>query len=223
MGYKLENKPIDISEKKRLTQISTNKNGTLYRYRNVALKVFRDGETPPMDQETARYLSTVSTDKILLPKRLLFYNNAFKGYTMKLVSQKGANKKMMTTPTEELLSGIEILEGDIKKISYKKILLNGIHPENTIYNGDFYLTDPTQYTILETNSLKKLEEINKFQFHLLLTELISSEMHKYHFTQATINRMKELMNLRDNDQDSSNYLRKMMNGQEDMRQFVKKI
>lgn len=222
MGYRLENKPVDLSGLRQLTYVPSKKAGNVYRFRNDAIRVFSEGEKP-IDEETARYLTSISTERILLPRKLLFYNNAFKGYTMKLVSQRGASKKIITTPKRDLVESVQTLEKDIETISQKKVLLNNTGPGHTLYNGDLYLVDPSKYSILELDSSEGLQNINQFQFHLLLTEMITGEMRRFNFSQATINRMKEIMSLRDNDQTSSDYLSELIDGNADIKQFVKKI
>ena len=221
MGYRLENKPVDLSGIKKLTFVPSQKAGDVYRYRNYALRVFRDGEKV-IDEETAKYLTTISTDRIVLPKKLLFYNNAFKGYTMKLVSQKGAGKKIITTPRDDFIDCVEVLEDDVEALSQKKVLLNDIAPGYTLYNGELYLVNPAKYSILDVDS-ENLERINKFQLHLLITELISGELNKNNFSQASIRNLKELMALRDEDQNTSDFLYDLMGDQKDIKQFVKKI
>ena len=74
MGYRLDNKDIDISGK-RLTKIGNGGTGDVYKYRNSALKIFKTDRDTPIDLETAEYLTTISTNRVLLPRNLLFYNN----------------------------------------------------------------------------------------------------------------------------------------------------
>lgn len=222
MGYRLENKPVDLSGIKKLTYVPSTKAGDVYHYRNYALRIFKDGEKV-IDKETAKYLTTISTERILLPKKLLFYNNAFRGYTMKLVSQKGSSKKIISTPIEDFIDSVEVLENDVEAVSQKKVLLNDITPGYTLYNGELYLVNPAKYTTLDIGSAEDIERINKYQLHLLITELISGELNKQNFSQSSIRHMKELMGLRDMDQNTSDYLYEIMGDQKDIKQFVKKI
>lgn len=221
MGYRLENKPVDLSGIKELTFVPSQKAGDVYRFRNYALRVFRIGEKV-IDEDTARYLTTITTDRIILPRKLLFYNNSFMGYTMKLVSQKGSNKKIITTPKDEFIDGIEVLEDDIKELSKKKVLLNDIVPQYTLYNGELYLVNPANYSIFDADS-NSIERINTFQLHQLITELISAELKKQNFSQPSIKHLKELMNLRDEDQNISDFLYELMGEQKNIKQFIKKI
>ena len=221
MGYRLENKPVELNGIRKLTFVPNMKAGDVYRYRNYALRIFRDGEEA-IDEDTARYLTSISTDRIILPRKLLYNNNTFKGYTMKLVSQKGAGKKIITTPKDDFIDCVEVLEADIKELSQKKVLLNAISPGYTLYNGELYLVNPAKYSILEADS-NNIEKINKFQLHSLIVELISSELNKQDFSQASIKYLKGLMSLRDEDQNTSDFLYGLMGDQKNIKQFVKKI
>jgi hypothetical protein len=222
MGYRLENKVIDLDGIKKLTYVPSMKAGDVYRYRNYALRIFRDGEEA-MDHDTARYLTNITTERILLPRKLLFYNSAFKGYTMKLVSQKGAGKKIITTPKEDFLDSVEILESDVEVLSQKRVLLNGISPGYVLYNGELYLVNPAKLSIFEGGEESDLERVNKYQLHLLVTELISAELNKQNFSQATIRNLKEIMSEKDTDQDTSEYLYDIMGSNKTIKQYVKKI
>ena len=222
MGYKLDNKDIDISGK-RLTKIANGGTGDVYKYRNHALKIFKADRETPIDLETAEYLTTISTNRILLPKNILFYNNSFRGYTYKLISKKGSGKKITTIPKDDLVGNILIIERDIETLSNKQVLLNGIEPANTIFNGNLYLSDPSAYTKLDSYSVKELERLNKYQFHLLLVSLIISELRKSSISSKTEKQVKELLYLRDENNNSSDFLTDIIDDNDSIKQFVKKI
>ena len=223
MGYRLENKSVDLGGLRQLTYVPSKKAGDVYRFKNDAIRVFKDGEDV-IDEETARYLTTISTDRVLLPRKLLFYNNAFKGYTMKLVSQKGANKKFITTPKRDAIDAITVVEDDIDILSQKKVLLSNTGIGHTLYNGELYLVDPSKYRILDLgDSDESLRRLNQYHLHLLVTELIATELRKNNFTQASINHLKEIIELKDLDQSTSDYLSDLIGSQKDIKQLVKKL
>ncbi len=222
MGYKLDDKDIKLTGKQ-WTKIGTGVKGDVYKYRNMALKVFKEDRDTPIDVYTAEYLTSISTDRILLPQNLLFYNNSFKGYTYKLVSKRGSGQRMIMLPKQDLIQDIRVLEEDIKTLSNKSVLLNGISPENSIFNGELYLVDPTEYRVLENCSTKELEELNKFQLHLLLTTLISLELRRNNFTSKTERDVKELFNLREVEENSSRFFNDIIGNNESIKEFVKKI
>ncbi|MBR3199667.1 MAG: hypothetical protein IKG27_06690 [Bacilli bacterium] len=220
MGYRLENKDVDLSGIKPLKYVPTKKAGDVYRYKNNVLRIFRENESH-IEEETARYLTNISTERILLPKKLLFYNNAFKGYTMTLVSQKGSSKKIITTPLEEILRTIEIVENDIEILSQKKVLLNNAAPNHTLYNGELYIVDPSKYSILDLNTSKELEKINYYQLQLLLTELIVTELNKNNYSQQVLRNIKELLSSRETDERISTHLNNVMNKEKNIKQYIK--
>ena len=222
MGYRLDNKDVDISGK-RLLKIANGSSGDVYRYRNNALKIFKQGKETPIDLETAEYLTGISTNRILLPKSLLFYNNTFRGYTYKLVPKKGSSRKIINLPKDELIGNISIIERDVEVLSNKQVLLNGIEPANTIFNGSLYLADPSKYTILDIYSTRELEELNKYQLHLLLTTLMVQELRKSNIDSATERQFKELLEIRDSDDNSSDFLSDIVEGNDSIKQFVKKM
>ena len=222
MGYRLDNKDVDIVGKK-LTKIASGATGDVYRYKNSALKIFKPNRELPLTEETARYLSGISTNRILLPRNLLFYNNQFRGYTYKLVSKKGSGQRMIMLPKTELLGNIAILERDIEVLSAKRVLLDGIKPDNSIFNGNLYLTDPSGYSILELLETEELERLNKYQLHLLLTTILATELRKNNFDSQTERKFRELMDAKDEFDDSSTYLSETIEGNDSVKEYVKKM
>lgn len=231
MGYILDGKAENISGK-RLTKIASGKNGDVYKYKNSALKIFREGSEPPIDAETAKYLKGIQTSRILLPRKLLFYNNTFKGYTYKLVPKKGAGKRMIMLPKDEFIGNIALIERDIELLSQKHVLLDGIDPTNYIFNGDLYITDPSGYTVLdikakdildEIEKVDDLEKLNKFQLHLLITSIILAELRKINIEGKKEIQLKELLELKDENQNSSDFFADIINDDETVKQLIRKI
>ena len=222
MVYKIGNRKEDLSSKK-ITKIASGEKGDVYRYKGEAIKIFNPYEEKPMTQETAQALTTIQTSRILLPRRLVFYDDAFCGYTLRLVHKKGNSKRLITMPGDNLIQNTEVIEEDIKKLSDKKVLLNGITPDNVVYNGRLYLTDPAHYKLLELLSTGDLEKLNRYQFHVLLTELISSDLKRSNFPPAVISYMRDLLSIKDIDQPTSEYLKGIIEPKDTIKQIVKKF
>ena len=53
--------------------------------------------------------------------------------------------------------------------------------------------------------------------------MITTELRKINFPQSSINHMKEIMELRDIDQTTSEYLNSVIGEQKDIKQLVKKL
>jgi len=222
MGYKLDDKNIEFPSK-HMSKIGTGKNGDVYKYRDMALKVFKENKDTPIDVETTEYLSKISTTRIILPKNLLFYNNAFRGYTHKLIDKKGTGKRLIMLPKTDLVQDIRVLESDVETLSNKQVLLSGVEKDNTIFNGNLYLIDPTGYRVLEDCDSEQLEKLNKYQLHLLLVSLITSELGKNNFSNRIQDNIKELLKMKDAHTNSSEFFSDIIGNNESVKEFVKKI
>lgn len=222
MGYRLDNKDVNITGK-RLTKIGNGMTGNVYRYKNMALKIFNPDKEVPIDTETATYLTTISTSRVLLPQKLLFYNHQLRGYSYKLVHKKNNGRSIITLPKDELIGNVAILERDIERLSKKQVLLNGISPENSIFNGSLYLVDPSKYTILDLFSTEELERLNKYQLHLLLSSLITTDFRKNGCDNSLESEVRELLSIRDDNENSSDFFADIMTGSNNFKEFVKKI
>ena len=55
MGYKLDTKNIDISGK-RISKLASEKTGDIYRYKDMALRIFKQENPAPIDLETTKIL-----------------------------------------------------------------------------------------------------------------------------------------------------------------------
>lgn len=220
MGYYLGNSKINI---KGLQRIYPSETGDVYKYKGDALKIFRDEVNPPLDEETADIMMHIKTDRILMPKNLLFYNASFRGFTFRLVPRKGNGKRLIMLPKDELIGNIALIERDIEKLSSKSILLDGVKPKNAFFNGDLFLIDPSKYSVLEDCDYKSLEPINKAQFHLLITELMAYELRDRSSDKPLEKKLKELMSFRDTEEDTSAFISDMLGDSDSVKQFLKKI
>lgn len=222
MGYKLDNKNVKIT-KKRLVRLGNNTNGHTYKFQDMALKMFDHPETNQELLEAAKYLKNIPTDRILLPKQILYYNNEYSGYTRKLIPKKGLGKRIITQPVQEFIRDVELIENDAELLSGKSILLDGISPHNTHFNGNLYLTDPTKYSILDLYSTYELEKLNKYQLHLLFTELIILDLKRCGYNNSQIAEIKELLYSKEDSKDSSEFFEDLFEDKETIKQFVKKM
>lgn len=222
MIYKVGNRKEDLSGKK-ITKIASGEKGDVYKYKDEAIKIFKPYEGLPMNEETAEYLSKISTSRILMPKKLVFYQDAFCGYTLRLVHKKGSRRKIIDLPGEDLIRNTEIIEDDIETLSNKRVLLNGITPDNVVFNGRLYLTDPAHYKILELSGVKELETLNRYQFHVLLTQLVMRELKRTNTPSSSIAYMEDLLKMKDIEQPTSDYLSEIIEPKDTIKQIVKKL
>ncbi len=222
MNYKLERKDITLNGKQKI--IGHGYTGNVYQYGNYALKIF-DKVDDVLDEETARYLSTIRTSRILLPKKLIYYKDKFKGYSMKLISNKPNSKSIINLPKDKLLEDIELLEDDVTTLSSKRVLLNGMNLNNIIFNGNLYITDPSRYSLLELSDLDKifnLDDLNLFQLYLLLNNIIIQELNKIQ-KQSGVSELKELLDEKDSNISYSEYLSEIIGQNNNIKTLVKKL
>ena len=222
MNYKLERKDITLNGKQKI--IGHGYTGNVYQYGNYALKIF-DKVDDVLDEETARYLSTIRTSRILLPKKLIYYKDKFKGYSMKLISNKPNSKSIINLPKDKLLEDIELLEDDVTTLSSKRVLLNGMNLNNIIFNGNLYIPDPSRYSLLELSDLDKifnLDDLNQFQLYLLLNNIIIQELNKIQ-KQSGVSELKELLDEKDSNISYSEYLSEIIGQNNNIKTLVKKL
>jgi hypothetical protein len=223
MGFILDGRNEEIAFKK-LSKIASGKTGDVYKYKKSALKIFKEDMTPPIDEETARHLTGIDTQRILLPRNLLFYNKTFRGYTYRLVEKKGTGRRMITLPIDELIGNISILENDIEKLSEESVLLNGIDQSNCIFNGDLFISDPREYSILEDIfSIDELRKLNNFQLHLLITAMLASETKKCGITNAKERQFREILALKDEEQNTSDFFADIFSSEDNVKEYVLKM
>ena len=222
MNYKLERKNITLNGKQKI--IGHGYTGNVYQYGNYALKIF-DKMNDVFDEETARYLSTIRTSRILLPKKLVYYKDKFRGYSMKLISNKPNSKSIINLPKDKLLEDIELLEDDISTLSSKRVLLNGMNINNTIFNGNIYITDPSRYSVLDISDVDRLfnlDDLNQFQLSLLLNNIIIQELNKIQ-KQSGVSELKELLDEKDSGISYSEYLSEVIGKNDNIKTLVKKL
>ena len=222
MIYKIGNRKENL-DGKRIRKIASGSKGDVYQYKGEAIKLFNPDEELPMTEEVASYLTGIQTSRILLPRKLVFYQDAFRGYTLRLVQKKGNSKKLIALPGENLVTNAEMIEQDIRTLSDKKVLLNGITPDNVLFNGRLYLTDPAHYKLLELYTTTDLERLNKYQFHVLFTALIAQELTKCNFDSAVVSYMRDLLKMKDVDQPTSEFLKEIVEPKDTIKQIVKKF
>ena len=132
---------------------------------------------------------------------------------------------MISTDMEDFISDIEMLEEDIDLLSRKRVLLDGITPSNIVYSDGLYLTDASQFKVLDVEEFdyKSLRKLNDYQVQLLIESMIVSELRKEGITNSQINDFIGLLEDRDTDLKQSKYYTKLFEYSDNIRQFVKRI
>ena len=225
MGYTLNKKNINVGKKIKLG--SDNLSDVYMINRGIALRVYKSDidRSLVLSQEDCEYLAGLRSDRILLPKKLLFKNNSYSGYSYRLLNRNGKKEKIISTNMEDFISDVEMLEEDIDFLSRKGVLLDGITPKNIVYNDGLYITDVSQFKVLarEDFDYKELRKLNDFQVQLLLESMMVSELRREKITNSNINDFIELLEDRDPSIKQSKYYEKLFEYSDNIKQFVKKI
>ena len=227
MEYRLGNRKVQL-DKQRMLQIGDNHRKNLYRIRNFAVEVYPESFDLKncLSEDTARYLTGIRTERIILPKELLYSANGRKyvGYAFRLPSKKGSGKKLITTSIDDLFVNVQKLESDMQLLSHKRVLLNGIVSGDVLYNGkNLFLLNPNQYLYLEKLSSSDIFYLNQYQIHLLLSEYLLSEIRRENFSNATLASVKEIFSRREDGEFSSDFFYELFSESSDIKQFVKKL
>ena len=225
MGYTLNKKNINVGKKIKLSSDSLS---DVYKInRGIALRVFKDNidRNIVLSKDDCEYLTTLRSDRILLPKKLLFKNKKYCGYSYRLLPNVVKKEKIISTDMESFISDVEMLEEDINLLSQNRVMLDGITPYNIVYNDGLYITDASQFKVLDVEEFdyRQLRKLNDYQVQLLLESLITTELKKERVDINKINSFIDLLEDRNTDIKQSKYYEKLFEYSNNVREFVKKL
>lgn len=132
--------------------------GACYKFYDDAIKIIdvdKDVIKKIDIEKRLKELSKIKVEGVSLPKKLVYVNNKFIGYTMpyynapnlKVFLMKYKNGKININYNDIKIAYKSILN-KIYMLSYNKIVVNDIKPDNIIYlNNDFMLVDCDFYKI----------------------------------------------------------------------------
>ena len=226
MIYRLENRKINLDK---MVPTSNFKDGYIYNISKLSkpsiLKFYSKNFNELPDEDQMRYFTKIRSIHILLPTKLLFANDKFSGYTLKSVSKNGIFGKMITTPKDVLIDNLCIMEDEIKELSKRSIILKGMNHQDTVYNGELFITNPDNYLVIDNNNSDttlKIEDVNTFLFNNLLQEIFSHELNGEKVNKSSINKFSELLSQKDLIVKNSDYMDDIIDS-ENIREYVKRI
>ena len=133
-----------------------------------------------------KYLKTLNTKQIALPKKLIFdIDGNYVGYTANYVDgDVNENNGLTLLPSELFLENLKSLVEDIKYLSREKVLMADVSPWNTIFDKKdklLFLIDPGRYQSHSFDSIPffDYEMQNMFQFNLLIGILLDLDFKEY--------------------------------------------
>ena len=236
MSYSLNKKIIDLDK---VDLIGSDSLSDVYKVnRGIALRVYKNNVNNGLviSEEDCKYLSNIPCDRILLPKKLLYrlvYINEYYfgysyycGYSYKILNKNSKKEKMIETSIEDFISDVELLEEDVETLSKNRVMLDGITPDNVVYSDGLYLTDVTQFKVLDGKNFnyRDLRKLNDYQIQLLLESIMISELKKEDFSDNKIYEFISILEDRNpNLIKPSKYYNKLFEYSDNVKEFVKKI
>lgn len=216
MGYKLNSKNLSVNNKPFL-----NEKENIYGYNGMALKVYPKGRLPEgaLSERVAKHLTTITTEGIILPRGILYYNDKYAGYSFYMPPRNSLNGTIITSDSKDLVYNIIVLERDLEALTSKGVLLSNLDPQQTLYNGQIYLLNPSGYKIVEEDYFS-LETTNRQQLHLLLTEVIGNELKNDNFSNAIITDVLSSFREKDDEMPSSLFFKEKL-GEDSVKKYVK--
>lgn len=159
--------------------------GTCYLFYGDAIKIIdvdKDVIKKIDIEKRLEEVSKVKVEGVSLPKRLVYVNNKFTGYTkpyynapnLKVILMKYKQGKLSIT-SNDINNAYTSILNKIDVLSYYKIIVNDIKPDNIIYlDGDFKLVDCDFYrvdtSLTYSDSLKKNKEILNHAYEKIINE-----------------------------------------------------
>lgn len=137
--------------------------GVVYKFGDYALKLYYDNPRKNiLDTDTINYLSTIETDRILLPIDGAFSEQGdLLGY---LTQYHNTNKlkgiKNMDIST--FIDEVEKIENDALYLEESRVDIDDLHRENIVFDGSINLVDPGSYMISDNFYINNSEKVEEF-------------------------------------------------------------
>lgn len=153
--------------------------GIVYRYKKDALKIYNEFSSKcRLDEDTARELTLIGTNRILLPRKLLHnISSKFVGYSTMLLERYSpkyiANMKMSYFNEE-----CSLLCQDCDTLGDRHVDIEDLNSDNMIYDGNIYVCDPGSYKIRSNDSIFQVKKHNREVMKKFLVESILKQSSK---------------------------------------------
>lgn len=196
--------------------INEGNEGVVYRVFNEAFKIYKPySRKTRLNEKSAEHLSKIQTDRILMPKELIYDEiNFFIGYTMPfLESYSKENIKKMKAL--ELKKEIEKIKVDSEILSKNNVEIFDLHLDNLIFNDKgLYIIDPGSYKIKNFDCYY-LDEFNMNEINELFLKLLKFSLK---LTKAKVNELQKICSYSDITE-----IFKLSNEKDTVSSLVKKI
>lgn len=120
------------------------------------------------ERKRIKYLSSLHTERILMPESFIYQLNCSRGYVCKRVVSLGNIYKVTK---EFIVEELKLLEKEINYLSNNYVLLNDFIYDNFMYDGKFRFVDAGSYNIDfdgKKESISKIYKHNMEEFKCFL-------------------------------------------------------
>lgn len=143
--------------------------GVVYKFGDYALKLYYDNPKKDiLDTDTINYLSTIETDRILLPIDGIYSEEGnLLGY---LTEYHNAHrlKSIKNMDISTFIDEVEKIENDALYLEERRVDIDDLYRENIVFDGSINLVDPGSYIINDNPYMHNSEKVEEF----ILDEII---------------------------------------------------
>lgn len=142
--------------------LSEGTEGIVYRYKENALKIYKEFSVKSrLDESTAKELTLIRTNRILLPRKLLHnISSKFVGYSTMFLD-KYSPKYISNMKMEDFNKEISLLCKDSDILASNHVDIEDLNSDNMIYDGSIYICDPGSYKIRNNDSVSHISKHNR--------------------------------------------------------------
>ena len=208
---------VDISQEELdFRDIDEGQEAKVYDYGSEVLNIYKDYcPKQRLSEDDAIRLSEMNTDRILLPRRIIYNDNLeFVGYTTKHIN--GVFKRnILKKNIKGFVDEVDLLYGDLKKLADINYNIADLTMKNIVYDGGLYFVDPGSFTQTGDYGDRFKYKVNTWTLNdFLLNDL-------FHMVMLTRGQRTEFNNNFDINDYIGDFIRCSMQEEENVRQYIK--
>ena len=158
------------AEELKYMYVDHGKEAMVFRYKDEALKVYKKNiRKGTLSEDEAKELSVIETERILLPKRMIYdyETEQFLGYSLVFIP-KASRKRIPRIRKEHFVEELDIIDRDLRVLANNGVKIGDLHIGNVLYNDNFYICDPGSFIIDKEEEPAILYGLNVRIFNWLL-------------------------------------------------------
>ena len=191
----------------------------IYRYGKEVLKIYKPFcRKDRLDEETAIILSGISTERFILPERIIRDEDGkFIGYSMPFIYEYPVGG-ILKNKIGNILDEFDIIRDDIRILSDNHVEIEDLHVGNILYTGKIYIGDPGSYLVKRERKTGQMYNDNMYTFGLFVRDEL------FKLVKMTAGERRDLNNKFDYSWDIGDQMRdEVIDNKETVRQFIKRM